>query len=208
MGRVSPQLFLFFGPYCPTAPTVHRLEPLRASCVIAGGETHERTPHFGGYLMSTRANSSLYLRTERRRDQHALRARVRSRAIATNYFPGHDHHRRPEPTQDHHQHLRQALGHGLLQERADVPSSRLAPRRVDVDAQKYGVVTSQFIRYGRRISCMSDYLTATSDLAARMIVHGYDASLVRVRVNGFQGQSSAPRTHRRPRRTGKSVDCE
>jgi hypothetical protein len=55
-----------------------------------------------------------------------------------------------------------------------------------VDAQKYGVVTSQFIRYGRRISCMSDYLTATSDLAARMIVHGYDASLVRVRVNGFQ----------------------
>ena len=46
-----------------------------------------------------------------------------------------------------------------------------------VDAQKYGVVTSQFIRYGRRISCMSDYLTATSDLAARMIVHGYDASL-------------------------------
>ena len=77
-----------------------------------------------------------------------------------------------------------------------------------VDAQKYGVVTSQFIRYGRRISCMSDYLTATSDLAARMIVHGYDASLVRVRVNGFQGQSSAPRTHRRPRRTSKSVDCE
>ena len=55
MGRVSPQLFLFFGPYCPTAPTVHRLKPLRASCVIARGETHERTPRFGGYLMSTRA---------------------------------------------------------------------------------------------------------------------------------------------------------
>ena len=33
---------------------------------------------------------------------------------------------------------------------------------------------------------MSDYLTATSDLAARMIVHGYGASLVRERVNGFR----------------------
>ena len=40
---------------------MHRLKPLRASCVIARGETHERTPRFGGYLMSTRANSLLYL---------------------------------------------------------------------------------------------------------------------------------------------------
>ena len=28
---------------------------------LARGETHERTPRFGGYLMSTRANSLLYL---------------------------------------------------------------------------------------------------------------------------------------------------
>ena len=33
----------------------------QGAAIVARGETHERTPRFGGYLMSTRANSSLYL---------------------------------------------------------------------------------------------------------------------------------------------------
>jgi len=56
----------------------------------------------------------------------------------------------------------------------------LLPRAVP-----FNVITGQFIRFGRRISCFNDFLRATSDLVARMLNHGYDERLVRAKVKGF-----------------------
>ena len=51
---------------------------------------------------------------------------------------------------------------------------------------KLNVVTSQFIRFGRRISTMTAFLRASSNLVARMIYSGYEGDRVYKKVDDFQ----------------------
>ena len=46
----------------------------------------------------------------------------------------------------------------------------------------FNVITSQFIRFGRRTSCFGDFMEAASDLVARMCNHGYDPRAVERKV--------------------------
>ena len=50
----------------------------------------------------------------------------------------------------------------------------------------FNVITSQFIRFGRRTSCFGDFMESASDLVARMCNHGYDPRAVERKVQSFE----------------------
>ena len=66
-------------------------------------------------------------------------------------------------------------------------NSRTFPHRESLMSNKvrYNILTSQFIRYGRRCSRFRDFLRSAVTLTANMLRHGYNRRLVKNRIFDF-----------------------